>query len=355
MRIMQIFPKFLFGGAEIMCANLSIALHNLGQDVIVISLYNYKSPITKKMEDAGVKVVFLNKKGGVDFNLLRDLYQVVKAYRPDVIHSHLYICKYAHFISMLAGIQRRVHTIHSLANRSDRGINRIVNRILFSFFNVIPVALSITVKNSVLSTYGIDEKKVPVVFNGIPLDKCLSINSYKYKIDKYVHIGRFTEPKNHINLIKGFARFHEYNKEAKLFLYGEGELLKECKKLVTELNANEYIVFCGLTSDVYKVLNEMDVFILPSLWEGMPMTLIEAMGTGLPIIASNVGGIPDMLEDGVNAILINPDSDSIACALKRICNDYELRKRIGINALKHSLYFSAEKMAKEYTKVYESE
>ena len=153
-------------------------------------------------------------------------------------------------------------------------------------------------------------------------------------------------------MIEAFIIAHKKEVCIELFLYGEGEKRDVCVKLVNDNNADEYIHFCGVTGDIYSVLEQADVFILPSLWEGVPMTLIEAMGTALPIITTPVGGIVDMLEDGKEAIFTGTDSESIAESICKLLNNVALRQSLGIAALKRSKQFSAIAMAKQYEEVY---
>ena len=169
-----------------------------------------------------------------------------------------------------------------------------------------------------------------------------------------VHVGRFMKVKNHKTLIRAFAGFAEKKENVRLQLLGEGELLDEMKNYAEKLEVADKVEFLGLQSNVYPYLNKADVFCLPSEYEGVPMTLIEAMGTGLPIIASDVGGIPDMLMDQKDALLIAPKEENILVALESIYSDEEKRKRLGRNAWDKSAIFSAITMAKKYADIYEN-
>lgn len=111
-------------------------------------------------------------------------------------------------------------------------------------------------------------------------------------------------------------------------------------------------MFKGVSSNIYNELNNSDIFILPSKWEGVPISIIEAMGTGLPIIASNVGGISDMIINGQQGILIDPNTNELTEALLRLIDDFDLRKEIGINAKKMSIEFSVQTMSQKYLKLY---
>ena len=352
MRIMQVIPEFSLGGAERMCANLSIALKKMGQEVIVVSLYNYESSITNELQNNGIKLIYLNKKMGADITIILKLIRVLKKYKPDVVHTHLYASKYAQIAAVLTKVKTKVHTIHNIAGKDGGKADQIINRILRKTFHMIPVSLSDDIRKTVMETYGISTSQTPIILNGVPLEKCKVLNVYKETATDFLHIGRFAEAKNHRTLIQAFVQAHKIVPELRLFLYGEGVLEQECKKLVSELDAAKYIFFCGTTNDPYTVMQSKDVFILPSLWEGVPMTLIEAMGSGMPIIASNVGGISDMLEDNVSALLIDSSAGQIADAILKIYSNRNLRKTLGYNAHNRANGFSAEMMAEKYYKVY---
>ena len=168
-----------------------------------------------------------------------------------------------------------------------------------------------------------------------------------------MHIGRFSQVKNHKGLVNAFKTFHTIKPNSVLHLVGDGNTFEEVKKQVVDNGLEDSVSFFGMQANVYRFINEADIFVLPSLYEGIPMTLIEAMGTGIPIIASNVGGIPNMLTNNESAILTSVDSQEIAKELLRLSDDVELRKRLGQNALVRSKEFSSEEMARQYIKVYQ--
>lgn len=353
MKIMQILPLFGYGGAETMCANLSIELKQMGHDVIVISLYNKKTPISGYIEKNGIKVIYLDKKSGLDLSIFRKLKTIFKKNKPDVVHSHLYASKYVHIPAYLTKVKCKVHTIHNVASKESGFINQKINFFLFKYLNVIPVSLSDIVQETVINTYGISKESTPVILNGVPLNKCHRHEQYNIPPRKFIHIGRFSEQKNHLMLVKSFIKAHESIDDIELFLYGEGELEEKVKECVKNYKAESYIHFCGVTNDPYTVLNSADCFIFPSKWEGIPMTIIEAMGTGLPIIATKVGGIENMLKDKESGLLINVNEEEIVNAIIKMHDDTKLYKSVGRKALKESFRFSSVNMTKEYLKIYQ--
>lgn len=351
MKIMQIIPLLDLAGAETMCENLTNSLIKLGHEVTVVSLYDYHSVITERMEKNGIKIFYLNKKGGLDLSLTFKLVKIFKEYKPDVIHSHLYAGKYAHVAASMCGIKGKIHTIHNMATKESGKLNRIFNRFLFKHCNVIPVSLSKEVQNSVINEYGIDAKDTPVVLNGVPLDNCHRKHDYSsYK--KILHVGRFSPAKNHESLVKAVTTIVKNGYDVELYLFGQGELEESIKELVKNLHMDKNIIFCGLTDDVYSVMQKCDIFVLPSLYEGIPMTLIEAMGTGMPILTSNVGGIPDMIENEKSGLLCEPTVESIVEGLVRLISSEEDRELYGNNAFISSEKFSADKMANDYYEIY---
>lgn len=353
MRIIQIMPQFDLAGAEVMCEALSSELKILGEDVIIVSLYDFQSAITDRLEAAGIRIIYLNKKPGLDISMIFKLVEVFRAEKADVIHTHRYVMQYAIPAAVVSGIKRRVHTVHNIAQEEQTEIGKIVNKAFYKCCNVIPVALSEKIKKTIQEVYNIPEKDIPVVFNGIDLSKCNVKNSYAPK-ERFtiVHIGRFADVKNHELLLRTFAIFKAKHPEARLQLIGDGKLRENMVQLAQELGLSDSVEFAGAQNNVYPLLHEGDVFILPSKFEGMPVSLIEAMGTGLPIIASKVGGVPDMLTDNENALLIEPKMEELLNALEVLYADPMLRKQLGQGALKRSRDFSARAMAAGYEKIY---
>lgn len=355
MKIMQVIPYFCFGGAEIMCENLTYALKKAGQDVFVVSLYAERTPIAQRMEEAGIRIVYLDKKLGLDLSMVPKLVRIMRQERPDVVHTHLDVIKYAVLAAKLAGVKKCVHTVHSLADREAEG--RAQKRINGTYFRngwSTPVALTPEVQTSVAGFYGLPLAQVPVIYNGIDLSRCIPKTAYETgDTVTIIHVGRFDTPKNHPGLLEAFRLLRENHPECRLRLAGDGDLRAEMEALAREKGIADAVEFCGMQHNVYPYLHDADIFTLPSIYEGNPMTIIEAMGTGLPIAASRVGGIPDMIQDGESGLLVEPEPQAICDALTRLVEDTSLRRRLGEKARTQSQTFSAEHMARAYISCYE--
>lgn len=355
MKIIQVMPEFGLAGAETMCENLTRELMKLGNQVIVVSLYTYHSAITDRLEQAGADVRYLGKKPGLDLSMISKLRKIFEIEKPDVVHTHRYVMRYAIPAARMAGVPRCVHTVHSIAQKENTKLGVRINRFFYRRGYSTPVALSTIVQRTVQEVYKLPEQKAPVVFNGIDLSRCREKKSYVMEGRPFsiLHIGRFTDLKNQDLILKTVEKLKKKGIDFRLKLIGDGENLEAMKDLAKELGLEQEVSFLGLQADVYPFLEQADLFILPSKYEGMPMTLLEAMGTGLPIVASAVGGIPDMLENGESALLIEPTEQALEEAIIQLYSSETLRQKLGQGAILRSADFSAEAMAQNYVRLYQ--
>lgn len=351
LKIIQVIPYFGMGGAETMCENLVYELKKLGHEVIVVSLYKKETVITERLKAASTNVRFLDKKSGFDFSMFGKLRELFRLEKPDVIHTHLYVTKYVFPVAAKLKI-RVVHTIHSVADHEAKNISKLLNKHYYKRLKAIPVALSESVRETIVKAYNLPPERIPVIYNGIDLGRCLPKTDYsvdgKFKI---LHVGSFLPVKNHKGLIGAFEIFHRKFPESELYLVGDGEERAETERLAGEKNLSECVFFKGIQPNVFGLLHDADVFTLVSLKEGIPMSVAEAMGTGLPIVATAVGGIPDMLDEN-SAQLVEVNETAIAEAFGRYYSDCALREKHGKNALGRSVVFSAKTMAENYCEIY---
>lgn len=353
MKIMQVLPVFQVAGAETMCETLCISLAERKHEVQAVSLYTEETPLTQRLRAAGIPIHFLNKRPGMDLSIYWKLFRLFRKEKPDVVHTHIYAARYALPVAVLCKVNRRIHTVHSVAQKEQKKIGQRINRILFHYGHVTPVALSPQIQKTVCDVYGLKEKDVPWVFNGVPLERCKSKAHYalsgKFTL---LHIGRFMEVKNHEMILRAFAKFNQNHPETCLQLIGDGALRGRMAELAAQLGLKDAVEFLGLQENVFPFLEGADVFILPSQFEGMPLALMEAMGAALPIIASNTGGIPDMVKDGESALLIEPREADLLLALESLYQNPALREKLGRAARERSLLFSAQEMAAKYERIY---
>ncbi|HQE48345.1 MAG TPA: glycosyltransferase [Fervidobacterium sp.] len=350
MKILQVIPSLQVAGAEIMCENLCYELTTSHHEILVVSLYNTHSPITDRMLKNDIDLRFLDKKRGFDFSCAKKLRKIVKEFNPDVIHTHLYSLKYAVLARNKVPI---VHTMHSIASKETTKFQQLINKRFYKKRIVLPVALSEEIKRTFNETYRIANLDIPIVLNGVNLSKCIAKEDYRVEGTYHIlHIGRFAEAKNHIELLKAIRILKNDGIDIHLSLIGEGELKRTVLEFISNNDLEQEVSLLGIKENVYPYLHDADIFVLPSLFEGVPMTIIEAMGTGLPIVASNVGGIPNLIDDRKEGLLCNPEGNSIASSIEEFIKNEELRENCGKGAKKKSTFFSSRAMCDSYIKVY---
>lgn len=188
----------------------------------------------------------------------------------------------------------------------------------------------------------------------IPNPICVTCLKDKISKKKIVAVGRLVPQKNHELLIKSFSIFHKINKDYILNIYGVGQLLDELQLLVFQLGLNNYVIFNGFSSDVHKEIKDAEQFILSSDFEGMPNALMEAMMMGLPCISTNCSGIPEIIDNEKNGILVEKgDICGLARAMLRLSEDKNLREKIGKNAMRKAEEWQLEKIVKKWENLFE--
>lgn len=354
MKVFQIIPNLVLAGAETMCGSLAIELKRLNVDVQIVSLYRIETSMTERLNGQGIPIHYLDKKVGFDKNVIHRLHNLLLQEMPDCIHTHLRILPYVVPATVNTRIKGHVHTLHN-TKREEQVLPLIgLSDFFYHVNHVIPVAISKAVQESVHKRYHIPLDRIPVIFNGIDVDRCQEKHFYGTSTGiKFIHVGRFSPQKNHTMLIKAFEIVHNTLPDAELILIGKGELEDQIRARVDELGMSKCVHFEGETSDVFSYLHCADVFVFPSQWEGFGLALAEAMTTGLPCVATNVGGIPDLIDDGVNGLLVDVKVESIAKGMLQMA-DIALREKLGKAAREKAVgLFSIEVMAKRYFELYQ--
>ena len=354
-RVMIVIHSLKIGGAETMVENLSHALKDRGIEVKIISLHCFESIVTERMLESGLDLVFLGKRNGIDLSVWRRLSKLIADFRPDVVHSHLPILHYVFPASRIAGVKGVVHTLHSIAEKETRSpALALINEILYRHHFVIPVALSKEIQKTICVRYGMNEEEVPIVHNGINRGAFSFDRDYQISdCANLLHVGRFVSVKNQRLLVEAVSTLIEKGRQIKLTLVGEGPDVDSIRCLVRGLGIEDYVCIPGPTGDVASHLRHSDIFLLVSDYDGISMSLAEAMASGVPIIVTPVGGVPDMVKSEESALFVDPNVASIASAIERLCDDERLRKSIGESARRRSAQFDRSAMAAGYERVYE--
>lgn len=353
-RVLLVVQSLRVGGAETMVATLARALRDEGCEIEVVALQAGESFLSEQLRSYGVRLTILGKKNGFDMTVSPRLASCMRAFRPDVVHSHLPILHYVVPAARRAGVDNVVHTLHNIAQKEVRNrLTRAYCRHCYRMGLVRPVAISDINAETVVEVYNVHIDSVDVVLNGIDLARYRPLSSYELDGPmRIAHVGRFMDVKNQSVLIESASILAARGIPICVDFYGVGPDLERCKALAKQLHMEDCVTFHGLISDVPRALARSDVFAFPSKYEGVPMALLEAMACGLPIVASPVGGVPDILSDGVSGLLRDPDASSFAEAIEALYASEDLRFTLGMHALERSKCYSSVEMARNYMRVY---
>lgn len=254
-----------------------------------------------------------------------------------------------------------------VSNRRDMGFWRkfwhvAAYRALNPWVNKI-VVVAEAVKDMVMKTEGVEAAKIEVVYNGIDLQatshrsQATSLREgLKIKNDDLViiHVANLKPVKGHSFLLKAFARISSQFQNAKLVLIGKDELNGQLQYLAENLGLKDRVLFLGKRDDVPRLLPLADICVLPSLSEGMSNAILEYMAAGKPVIATKVGGNPEIMIDGLNGYLVAPENiDELKNALRGLLENETKRKEMGQNSLKRvKEHFSMEAMVARYENLF---
>jgi glycosyltransferase involved in cell wall biosynthesis len=331
-------------------------------EVAAISLYD---PLDSKPEEtlvpSGFRVWYLGKQKGFDRRMYARVDRVLRGFRPHVVHTHLGVLRYALPSMLYRRIPAKVHTVHNLAQQEVEWLGRCVHGAAFKL-GVVPVAIAQVVADSIHIVY--DISGFPLIPQGI------STEAYRHpRVDSdtwrrregfapeavlFVCVARLAAQKNHALLLRSFGKGPASNPRAHLLLVGGGRLEPELEKEADALGLEERVHFLGTRSDVPEILNAADVFVLSSDYEGSPLSVMEAMAAGKPVISTAVGGVPELMEDGRSGLLVpRGNAKAFAEAMSSLAENYEAREALGRASLELATErFDARIMTRAYEELY---
>lgn len=349
------------GGAEQLTALLLDGFKRLGHDVAAVSLFDVQgSHLEAFLQAQEIPLHCLRKRIGVDPRALIRLGQVVRQFQPDIVHSHGYVLAYTLGPATLAGVPGQVHTIHNVAGWDMPWWGRPILS-LAALIGVAPVAVSAEVARTARSANRTEALIIP---NGIPVESYQSAsrtrqrwrteNGFGQDDLLIVSVARLTRQKNHSLLLQAFARLMPAP-DVQLVLVGDGPLKEELQREAATLGIVDQVRFLGVREDVPDILAASDIFALSSDAEGNPLALMEAMAAGLPVVATAVGGVPELLTNGRDGFVVSPgDPDALAAALSQLVGSSEQRQAMGQDAESKALAtFDIVHTVQSYVDLYE--
>lgn len=350
-KIIHIITSLNFGGAEIMLLDLARGFPQEFFEVKVATVVR-GGVLVEDFRAAGIETHIFQKKGKLGLGVIWKLWRFLRREKSDVVHTHLFGGDtWGRIAAVLAGAPVIISTEHN--TNFDEGWMKRKTKKFLSYFTKKIVAVSEAVKNYSVSRDKIKAKKIIVIANGINLEKFAGIPEKEFGDPPVIGIvGRLEEQKGHkylfeaLNLIKAIPWV--------LWVVGDGSRKAELERLAKDLNLRERIIFLGARKNIAEILSGIDIFVFPSLWEGLGLAVLEAAAAGKPIVASRVGGIPEIIDDGKTGILVEPKNvKSLADGLEHVLLGKVDAREMGERAREMvKKKFSAEKMVEEYEKLY---
>jgi len=362
-KILYLITGFKTGGAEMILYNLVKSLDKRKFEPIVVSIIPI-AEIGQKIQDLGIKILSLNVRFKYNPFIFFRLISILKKEKPQILHAHLF---HAIFLGRITGRICNVPIIiSSIHSKYIGGFLR--NRLLqiTDGLDDVVTIVSQRAAETIIKLKIVSANKLLVIHNGIDLNKfILQSKETKDKVKKelnvkedtkiLISVGRLCEAKGYPYLIEAIKTLKE-NMDIKLLILGEGEDKRKLETQIRGFNLEKNIFLLGRKENVSNYLNASDIFILASLWEGLPIALLEAMACGLPVVATNVGGIPEVIKDGLSGFLVDSkNSIMLAEKIEYLLNlNIESRKEMGTEGRKIvEEKFSLEKMTENYENLYE--
>lgn len=323
------------GGAETIVKRLASSL-DPGRFRSIVCLFRH-GWLYDAVTAQGIPTSVIRINGAVDFQWARAFRGLIRKERVAVIHAHEFTANaYGSLVGQIMGVPV-VATVHGKSYFSDQAKRRMAYRYVSRVSRM--VAVSEDLKQFIVERAGVAEHRVSVVYNGVdaadpPRAEQLRALRTSLGLDGCDHVigavGSLYPVKGHIHLIKALPQILRACPRTRLLVVGQGELESSLRAEVASRNLEAHVRFLGFRSDVPALLSIFDVFVLPSLSEGLSMALLEAMAAGKPVVATRVGGNPELVLDGNTGFLIDAESpESISDRVVQVLRDKERAVRMG--------------------------
>lgn len=341
---MFISTGLAYGGAETQLVHIAIRLKARGWEVCVVSLMPPRA-YAEELERTGIPVVSLDicrKLIGLRPVLL--LARLIRKWQPSIVHSFMVHANLlARSLRLLVPIPVLICSARSLneGGRLRELLYRLTDPLCDLTTQVSRAGLERYVQIGIVPAH-----KIRYIPNGVDTGRFYPDPEVRKRLREdlrlgkrfvWLAVGRFAPPKDYPNMLRAFAVVvHEYP-EALLLIAGDGPLRPSMEKLTEDLHISTHVKFLGVRRDIPNLMNAADAYVMSSAWEGMPNVLLEAHATGLPIVATDVGGNREVVIEGVTGFLVPPrNPDALAQTMIRLMDlSEEERRRMGEAARRH--------------------
>lgn len=363
-KIMNVVQTLDMGGLEKLIVD-SVKFFDRGRFDFTVCCLSERGILASELENSGIEVIFLNKRYGFDLGLSLRLAALIGKKKIDILHTHNQRpLVYGALAASLSKVNAYVHTRHG-RNDPDNSKSTFMSRFFSAFTDKI-VCVSQDIYKVSLEKEKISTQKLEVIRNGIDINKFVNatskdeylLNQLGIKTDAFVigTVGRLSRIKNQMFLMDAFKHLFSAHSDTRLIVIGDGPLKQDLIEHVDEIGLRGKVLFLGERKDVASLMKLFDVFVLPSLSEGISLVILEAMAAGLPIIATNVGGNLELIKEGENGFFVSLGNPLyLSSAIERLMQDSKLRRSISENNRKKALAeFDIAVMCKKYESLYSS-
>jgi glycosyltransferase involved in cell wall biosynthesis len=362
--VCQVLHSLNVGGAEMLAARL--ARHLRDEFRFVFACLDELGPLGEQLRGEGFLVEVLGRKSGIDFSCVRRLAAFARREGTGIIHAHQYTpffyCRAPGPLIARPPVLFNEHGrfFPDLPNRKRMLFNR-----MFLRGKDRVVAVGESVKQALIDNEGIPARRIDVIYNGVRLDDFAAGTELRGEVRRElgidpaaplaIQVARLDYLKDHCTAIRAAARVRKQLPGFRLLLVGEGPERPKIEAEIQALGLAEAVLMVGLRTDVRRLLAAADLFLLTSISEGIPVTLIEAMGARLPVVSTAVGGIKEVVIAEETGLLTKVGDDgALAAAMIRLITDPSLASKLGATGRSRAeQLFSEDEMHSKYVQLYE--
>jgi glycosyltransferase involved in cell wall biosynthesis len=364
MRVLHLLSSTGFHGAENMAAQLIRDLSSQGVENYLGVFWNNEgsnTDIVGLVRDVAQDSVIFNCRGKLDWRVMRELRGYIRRHQIDAIHSHKYKTNLYAIIARLGLRCALISTCHNwlLTDARMRFYAAFDKRVLMAFDKIVGVSQEVTEE---LRRY-ISAEKIAKIDNGVDLQRFSGlIEKRRAKEELGIrggtiigYVGRITPEKGISCLLRAARLLRDHGTQADILIVGDGDSRREFEKEAAHLEIGDRVHFLGQRNDTPQIYAAMDIFVLPSLKEAFPMVVLEAMASGVPVIATRVGDIPYIFGNGECGVLVEPNADSeLSEAMNKLLADRGAAQRMALAGQRRvRTRFSSLEMARSYRKLYQ--
>ncbi len=348
-KVTFLITNLAYGGAETQLVRLATRLKARDWDIVIVSMLPPQAYV-EELEKVEIPVYSLDMRRGVpDPRAILRLARIIKKFRPHLLHSYmLHANILARIVRFFVPVPILVCSVRSIDERGGKGSGKwlvLAYRFTDSLCDVVTQVSQAGLKRYV-QIKAVPKHKICYIPNGVDIEQFCPNHEVREHLRKkmgfgnnfvWIAIGRLEPPKDYPNMLHAFAQVWKEKSDARLLIVGDGPLRSPMENLTRELGIDDQVKFLGIRRDVPELLNAADAYVMSSAWEGMPNALLEAASTGLPIVATDVGGNSEIVLNGKTGFLVPPkDPNALASVMLKLMNLAESeRRRMGEEARKH--------------------